>query len=82
MARRRATAADQLAVLRSGQDTARQRGCGGHMAPGGEGPLTGSPRVEETATDGWAHSYLISIRNKCQKMNSPPEKYLGWGKNS
>jgi hypothetical protein len=60
--------------LRSRQDTTWQCGCGGCMAPGGQGPLTGRPRVEETATDKWARSYLISIRNKCQKMNSPREK--------
>jgi hypothetical protein len=60
--------------LRSKQDTARQRGCGGCVAPGGQGALTGGPRAEETAPDKWARSYLISIQNKLQKMNSPREK--------
>jgi hypothetical protein len=46
----------------------------GHVAPGGQGPLTGGPRAEETTTNKWARSYLISIRNKCQKTNSPREK--------
>jgi hypothetical protein len=41
--------------------TARQRSCGGHMALGGQGPLAGGPRAEETTTDRWARSYLISI---------------------
>jgi hypothetical protein len=51
------------------------------VVPGGQGPLIGGPWADETTTDRWARSYLISIRNKHQKMNFPWEKYLGARKN-
>jgi hypothetical protein len=44
------------------------------VAAGGQWPLIGGPRAEETATDTSVCSYFISNPNKRHKMNSPWEK--------